>query len=555
MKVADYVANWIATVNTRVYAVCGAGAMHLNDSICHHPKLEVLAMHHEQAAAFAAEADARISGKPGIVLVTAGPGGTNAITGIASAYVDSIPMIIIAGQVTTSTLKTRELRQLGLNELPGTDIVHPITKSAITIQVAASVPQVLAGALYAATAGRPGPVWIEIPLDVQAAEIDAELHEPIKTVTRGPDVYQIEQVQKMLDGAQKPLIVLGNGARGADLFGNIPVVTSWNGGDIYPSSVGRIGIFGDKAANYAVQNADLLICIGTRLSVAMTGHHPQLFAPKAKKVIVDIDSAELRKPTVKADLAICCDSSLFSRAFNWWNWNRWRWADELYAKQYNNPIVRQEHRDEKSGVNAYYFVEQLQKHLADDAIVTTDVGIAYIATNQALRLIGRQRLFHSGGVSAMGCGLPSAIGAQKAGSGRQTICLAGDGGMMLNLQELHTVASNQIPLVIFVFANNGYYTIQIAQENHFKRHSISSPITGLSCPDFAQMARAFGIPAYEMFNNGEVKDWMEFVLTRRHPVLCVVHVSPNQKIEPRVTSKLVDGRFVPVALYETGSAE
>ena len=150
----------------------------------------------------------------------------------------------------------------------------------------------------------------------------------------------------------------------------------------------------------------------------------------------------------------------------------------------------------------------------------------------------------------MGCGLPSAIGAQKAGQGRQTICLAGDGGMMLNLQELHTVASNQIPLVIFVFANNGYYTIQIAQENHFKRHSISSPVTGLSCPDFAQMARAFGIPAYEMFNNGEVKDWMGFVLTRRHPVLCVVHVSPNQKIEPRVTSKLVEGRFVPVALDE-----
>jgi acetolactate synthase-1/2/3 large subunit len=227
----------------------------------------------------------------------------------------------------------------------------------------------------------------------------------------------------------------------------------------------------------------------------------------------------------------------------------------MAARRSDNPVVQPEHRDEKHGVNVYYFVEQLQKHLADDAIVTTDVGIAYIATNQALRLNGRQRLFHSGGVSAMGCGLPSAIGAQKAGKNRQTICLAGDGGMMLNLQELQTVDSNQIPLVIFVFANNGYYTIQVAQENHFKRHSIASPVTGLSCPDFVQVAKAFGIPAYEMFDNDEVEHWMEFMLTRKHPVLCVVHVSPNQKIEPRVTSRLVEGKFVPVALYETGSAE
>ena len=558
MKVSDYIAQWLATVSPRVYAVCGAGAMHLNDSICHHPDLQVIAMHHEQAAAFAAEADARVSGKPGVVLVTAGPGGTNAITGIASAYVDSIPMIVIAGQVTTSTLKTENERQIGLNELDGTNIVKEITKYSATVMSPSMVMTHLGFALDAAVNGRPGPVWLEFPLDVQNAEMVPQAFEVRRTRTSPIDGGLIDHCVTLLEQSERPVLVVGNGAHGANIFKMLrhamPIVSSWNGSDIVandcPWYIGRMGIFGDRASNYAVQHADLIIALGTRFSIAQIGHHQRLFAPDAKKIIVDLDRSELNKSTVNADVAICGDAGQFCLAMELKlrKLSSSVWLRTIQRLRDSYPTMLPEYRTETQGVNAYHFVEQLNRRMADDAIVVTDVGIAYICTMQTLKLNGRQRLFHSGGVSAMGYGLPASIGAYRAGGSRQTICLAGDGGMMLNLQELQTIAHHNLPIKVFVFANNGYATIRMAQENHFGRHSISSPETGLSCPDFAEIGKAFGIPVWSMFDNAEVEQWMEHVLSRQHPMLCVVHISPNQKIAPRVQSKIKDGKFVPVAL-------
>ena len=500
MKVSDYIAQWLATVSPRVYAVCGAGAMHLNDSICHHPDLQVIAMHHEQAAAFAAEADARVSGKPGVVLVTAGPGGTNAITGIASAYVDSIPMIVIAGQVTTSTLKTENERQIGLNELDGTNIVKEITKYSATVMSPSMVMTHLGFALDAAVNGRPGPVWLEFPLDVQNAEMVPQAFEVRRTRTSPIDGALIDHCVTLLEQSERPVLVVGNGAHGANIFKMLrhamPIVSSWNGSDIVandcPWYIGRMGIFGDRASNYAVQHADLIIALGTRFSIAQIGHHQRLFAPDAKKIIVDLDRSELNKSTVNADVAICGDAGQFCLAMELKlrKLSSSVWLRTIQRLRDSYPTMLPEYRTETQGVNAYHFVEQLNRRMADDAIVVTDVGIAYICTMQTLKLNGRQRLFHSGGVSAMGYGLPASIGAYRAGGRRQTICLAGDGGMMLNLQELQTIAHHNLPIKVFVFANNGYATIRMAQENHFGRHSISCSIMRKSNSGWSMSCRA-----------------------------------------------------------------
>ena len=561
MRVSDYIASWIATVNPRVYAVCGAGAMHLNDAICNHPGVEVMAMHHEQACTFAAEADARVSGRPGIVMVTAGPGGTNAVTGIACAFVDSIPMIVIAGQVTAGTMKPPHMRQLGLNELDGTKIVSSITKRAWTVTDPMAVPSTLAEALHEATDGKPGPVWIEVPLDVQCAEIPDQ---PVIAMSPQPDLRcsraeseAVSYCTEMLRAAKRPVLIIGNGvreARGCLTCFGMPIISSWGGADIvdnaHPLYIGRMGLFGDRASNYAVQHADLILAVGTRLSVAQIGHHPQLFAPEATKIVVDVDAQELTKPTT--DVGICSDAALFCEALlpsmTGVCWPEWH--ERLRRMKIERPTMLPEYREETSGVNAYYFVEEINKRLADDAVVVTDVGVAFIATHQTLRLNGRQRLIHSGGVSPMGWGLSAAIGACRASGGRQTVCLAGDGGMMVNIQELQTVAHHLLPLITFVFVNNGYFTIQAMQKNHFNRLAISSPESGLSCPEFREVGHAFGLPTFEMFTNDDVKDWMDFVMSRKHPVVCVVKITENQVLLPRVQSRLENGKFVPTALDE-----
>ncbi len=564
MKVAAYVANWIASISPRVYGVCGAGAMHLNDAIAHHAAIDFLPMHHEQAASFAAEADARVSGKPGIVHVTSGPGVTNVITGVACAWADSIPMIVVAGQVETRTLLTGTgERQRGVSEVDGVALMKPITKFAVTLLDPNDAPYMLGEALRHATTGRPGPVFIEIPLDVQNAEITAPCrYAPPPAIPRGFEM-DVTRTLRLLRAAHRPVLVIGNGVRLAgacelalklidDL--QMPVLTSWNGSDIVPTAhpchIGHFGLFGDRPGNFAVQNADLVFSIGCRLSIPQVGHHPELFAPHAKRIVVDIDPAECGKDYLHADLAIAADAKAFIEALieegTYHSWPAWKARCRAWKLRY--PVHLPEHRAAADGVNAYTFMRELAHHLADDAIVVTDVGTAFVVAQQALALNGRQRLFHSSGIAPMGYGLPAAIGACRAGGGRQVVCITGDGGAMFNLQELATIAHHKLPIAIFVLANGGYRTMQVTQGNHFGRETAASEKSGVHCPSFSGLARRFGIAAFDV-DNGCVPLPAALGLTGE-PVLFDVQMAPGQEVAPRVQSRMENGAFVPVQLED-----
>lgn len=577
MRVADYVADFLADLSPRVYGVCGAGAMYLNDAICNHPRIKFIAMHHEQAAAMAAEADARVSGKIGIVHVTSGPGGTNAITGIAGAWVDSIPMLVIAGQVPTTAMKRNGMRQLGTNELGIVEMVRSITKVAMTITDPQSIGYCLRDAVGYAMDGRKGPVYVEIPLDVQAAEIDPASLLPLPDFFVPPPVrLDLNRVVGLLNNAKRPLIIAGNGIHlaGAEVelrrlvydYG-IPIVLSWNGIDLFPSDdplvIGRPGIMGDRAGNFAVQNADVILAIGTRLSVPQTGHSRDLFAPDAQLIVVDIDPAEYdtRKGICRNYRPIVADAKEFLtqllasnqlKGVDWFtaedrlSWaERADWKNRCIGWKERYPVTLPEYRDAKDGVSSYAFIEELAKHLDDDAIIVTDVGAAFISTMQSLQVRGTQRLFHSGGVSAMGYGIPAAIGAAMAGEGRQVVCLVGDGGAMVNLQELQTIAHHRLPIAIFVFVNNGYMTMQYTQATHFGREAASSPQSGMGCPDFVDVSRALGVDSIYADDLSYIGDGLG-----RGPILTAVHMPSNQLLQPRVQSKVVDGKFVPVPIHD-----
>lgn len=569
MKLSDYVADFLADIGSHVYGVCGAGAMHLNDSICNHPRIKFIATHHEQAAAMAAEAESRVTGRIGLVHVTAGPGGTNTITGVAGAWVDSIPMMIIAGQVSSTSLKKRSgLRQLGTNELGLVEMVQSITKYAVTITDPQTIRYHLERAVYLATLLRPGPVWIEIPLDVQCAEIDPaelegmpkreRLHIDMSTYLKGAS----KRVAELLNAAKRPLVIVGNGVHlaGAEIELRafverwaVPVVTSWNASDIFmaenPLYAGRPGIMGDRAGNFAVQNADVILCIGTRLSIPQIGHATDRFAANATLIVVDIDAAEAEK---YADFAVVADAKAFLHAMQMQEPatrdEDQAWPAKCREWKYRYPVMKPEYRDTKDGVNSYYFMEELAKHLDEDAIVVTDVGAAFISAMQSLKLNGKQRLFHSGGVSAMGWGIPAAIGACLGSGRKQTVCLVGDGGAMLNIQELQTIVHHQLPISIFVFVNNGYLTMQFTQNNHFQREAASSPQSGMSCPDFKKIAQAFGMSWSGVAHQEDLAN--ELFEYLKEPCLVAVHMPLGQLLQPRVQSKMQDGKFVPVSIED-----
>jgi len=451
-------------------------------------------------------------------------------------------------------------------------MVKGITKFAVTVMDALSIRYCLEKALYLATNARQGPVWVEIPLDVQAAEIDPAQLKGYPQFERDEGTYVRRRAIEVLDvfaKAARPLIWVGNGVRlaGAEhefrtLVAQlgIPVVCSWSGADIMPTAdslcIGRPGIMGDRAGNFAVQNADVILAIGTRLSVPQIGHHPDLFAPEAKLIVVDVDPREASKRAhtpIVADAGQfigCMREELSKVVLPITDW-RVRWQERCLAWKLRYPVMQPEYRDTSNGINSYHFMEVLAKHIDDDAIIVTDVGAGFISAFQSLQLRGSQRLIHSAGVSAMGWGIPGAIGACLAGGGRQVVCLVGDGGAMLNLQELQTIAHHKLPIAIFVFCNNGYMTMQYTQTTHFKREAASSPESGMSCPDFVEIAEVFGIYAGIMTDRQFDSDLDWWLHTRTVcPSLCEVHMPPGQLLVPRVQSRMEDGKFVPAPIED-----
>jgi len=580
MKLSDYIVGQLADWGVRhIFLVTGGGAMHLNDSIGHEPRLQYVCNHHEQASAMAAEAYARISGRPGVVNVTTGPGGINALNGVFGAWTDSVPMLVISGQVKRETCmrvqKITGLRQLGDQEADIISMVANITNYAVLVDDPLSIRYHLERAWHLAQHGRPGPCWLDIPVDVQAAAIEpASLrgYDPAEDSLAennagDADFSQLKLACRDILGrirnAKRPVILAGTGVRAAravaefdELFRRlgVPVTTAWTHDLIAsddPLFCGRQGTIGDRAGNFTVQNADVLLILGSRLNIRQTSYNWQSFAPRAFKVQVDIDAAEFHKPTVQPDLAIQCDLKQFLQELlrqcdaehyqpgmhaPWLAWCRDR------VQRY--PVVQDRQRQPGPPLNPYYFIEQLSSRLADDEVVVCGNASSCIVPFQAMRLRKGQRLFSNSGSASMGYDLPAAIGAAFARPGKRVICIAGDGSIQMNIQELQTVVHHRLPLKIFVLNNSGYLSMRMTQSGFFHRLTGESAASGASFPDMVKVACAYGIPSIRIDRQSQLEQ-IDRALAADGPALIDVVLDRNQEFEPRSRARqLPDGRIV-----------
>lgn len=579
MKLSDYVAQKLVDMGVRhVFMVTGGGAMHLNHSFGTHNKIDCIFNHHEQACAIGAEAYYRLTNQLPVVNVTSGPGGTNAITGVYGAYVDSVAMLVISGQVkweTTVRSTGLPLRQYGDQELDIEELVRPVTKYCEMVTDPQSIRYHLEKAVYIASSGRPGPVWLDIPLNVQGAQIDPdsligfdpkELDEPWRKTDLAIASAQI--LEKIL-AAKRPVIFVGGGIR---LSGQheaflklveklqIPVVTGWNAHDViwnaHPNYAGRPGSIGDRAGNFVTQNADLLLILGSRLNIRQVSYNWQSFAREAFKIWVDIDELELQKPSVKADLPIhanlkdllpiLANGSYVGPSKDHQKWMVW--AKERMARF---PAILPEYWNNDK-VNPYCFMGDLFKQLPEEQIVVTGNGSACVVSFQAADIKPGQRLWTNSGCATMGYDLPASIGAHKASGGKSIVCLAGDGSIMMNLQELQTIAGNSYPIKIFILNNSGYVSIFQTHRNFFNGVEVGGgPKSGVTFPNFEKLSKAFDLPYRKVLNHSEMKDAIKQTLAEKGPCVCEIMIDENVPFAPKLGAKQhPDGRITSPPLED-----
>ena len=594
-RVADLIFARLADAGlSHAFVVTGGGAMFLNDALRRESRFRWTCHHHEQAAAMAAEGYARVAGRPAVLSVTSGPGGINALNGVWGAWTDSIPMIVVSGQVKRETCMSSypglHVRQLGDQEADIISLVRGITKYAVSITDPHGAERQVEEAVHLATHGRQGPVWLDVPIDVQAAAVkdphtpgfDTPLEE---TALEESDVAtQAALVLDRLESARRPVILAGTGVRLAgavDTFRRVigrlgvPVTTAWTHdllGNDDPLWCGRPGTIGDRAGNFAVQNADLLLVLGSRLNIRQISYNWGSFAPLAFKIQVDVDPEELRKPTVKPDMAIASDALVFLRALEAETERRGQsqnrhgeWLAWCKARTARYPVVLARHRTTAPPINPYHFVETLFDHLGDHDVVATGNGAACVMTFQAGRLSEGQRLFSNSGAASMGYDLPAALGAavalaESAGRGSaadpasltrlpRVICLAGDGSLQMNAQELQTLATHRWPVKIFVLDNGGYLSIRSSQLNFFAGLIGESPASGVEFPEWVALAEAYGLEAVRIEQPATMAEEIAVALASPGPCLVHVVVDPDQGFEPRVKSReLPDGRIESPAL-------
>ncbi len=581
MRVSDYVAHKLAEYGVRhVFMLTGGGAMFLNDALGNQPGIQPIFNHHEQACAMAAEGYARITNQPAVVNVTSGPGGINALNGVFGAWVDSIPMLIISGQVKretlTATYKIPGLRQFGDQEADIISMVKGITKYAALIDDPATVRYDLEKAWRLATSGRPGPCWLDIPIDVQTSQIEAEELIGYDALESEPVYAQnfpeiCKNVLEKISNAKRPVIMAGKGIRlgnALDEFERVirllkaPVTPGWTAIDLIASDdplyCGRPGDLATRAGNFTVQNADALLILGNRLSVRQTSYNWDSFARGAYKIQVDIDEAELKKPNVKIDLPIHGDIKQFleefGRQIKLSNYNPERhaqWLSWCKGRLEKYPVVTLDHRKPKNSyANPYHFIELLFSHLDPNDIVVCGDGTANVVAFQAAMIKKGQRVIANTGDASMGYDLPAAIGAAVARNGKRVVCLAGDGSLQLNIQELQTVVHNNLPIKLFVLNNNGYLSIRLSQYNMFKRLTGESPQSGVSFPDIVKLAEAYSLPAVRTGYDGMEKT-IQTALEQPGPYVCDVLLDPQQPFEPRVAARqLPDGKMVSSPLED-----
>ena len=578
MKLSDYVIARVAEQGVKhVFMLPGGGAMHLNDSLGRCPGIEYVGTLHEQAAAIAAEAYARVTNNLGVAMVTTGPGGTNAVTGIAGAYLDSTPCLYLAGQVKRADLKRDSgVRILGVQEVDMISIVSSITKYAVTIMEPSSVRYHLEKAFHLARSGRPGPVWMEFPLDVQGSEVDPETMEgfvpPPEPAPSGPGLAeQVARAIALINESERPVILAGNGIRLAganDAFLRvverlkIPVLTTWLGLDLIPGAhplcFGRPGSIAPRGANFALQNCDLLLAIGTRLDMALTAYAHDRLARGARKIMVDIDPAEIRKMKTTIDLPIVADAAGFLRELE--NQqdrvravDRGGWIDWCRVRKEKYPLVLPEHRVDRQGsVSMYHFSEVLSEEAApDDVIAPSSSGFQAEIFLLCFEVKKGQRIFHNRGTGSMGFGLPAGIGACMASGRRRTIVVEGDGGIQMNIQELSTIARLDLPVKIFVINNDGYASIRVSQRNYFNLLVGADDTSGLRLPDIRKVAEAYGLSTALIDGTDRLRETVREVLDRPGPVLCEVIVPPDEERQPVVKSqRRPDGSMVSKPLED-----
>lgn len=571
IKVSDYIANFMVEKGVKhAFTVTGGGAMHLNDSFGHKEGLTCIYNHHEQACSIAAEGYARLTGNVALVCVTTGPGGTNAITGVVGGWQDSIPMFVISGQVkreTTTWSTDVPLRQLGDQEFQIIDSVKNMTKYAVMVTEPESIAYHLEKAWYLCNDGRKGPVWIDVPIDVQAAKIETDALEHFEGVSETPnyDENNIDIILAKIREAKRPVILAGTGVRlaGADKellaaidILKIPVVTAWNAHDLLDDNnmyyCGRPGSVGTRGGNFVVQNSDLLIVLGCRMNIRMISYNYKMFAKNAYKIVVDIDENELKKPTVKVDMPVHANLkdvliSVIEKnrqgqadVGNHEEWLGWcRDINERY------PATLYSYYGTKE-LNPYVFINEYSKLLRDDDVVVCGNGGACVITFQAFHIKQGQRLFTNSGCAAMGYGFPAALGACVARAGKRTICIDGDGSFMMNLQELQTVRYNNLDLKIFILNNNGYHSIRQTQTNLFNPPLVGvCDGNGISFPEFEKIAYAFNIPYVRVDSEHDIDRIETEVLNVKGPVICEVVVDEKQNFEPKLSSRVLpDGTIV-----------
>lgn len=571
MKLSDYVVEFIANLGVKhVFMLPGGGAMHLNDSLGKCGLLRYVCNLHEQGGAIAAEAYGQYAGM-GVLMVTSGPGGTNALTGVAGAWLESTPMMVISGQVKkTDLVGSRGVRQIGFQEIDIVRIVGPITKYAAMVTVPSQIRFQLEEATWKATHGRKGPVWLDIPLDVQASEIDKVslrgFSPPLEHTSKDADVKEaVERTIELLMHSSRPVVLVGNGVRHAGAIDRflswaeatgVPILTTWKALDFLPDDhplyVGRPGAVGQRAANFAQQTSDLLICIGARLDNGQTAYNHSNFAPRARKVIVDVDPAELAKLQMNLSVSLAADAGLFvdglvarSIGAHFPDWSSWRDLCAFWKARY--PVVLPEYRAVTEGVHNYVLVDVIGRLLrSGDLLVPGSSGACSEVTTQAIPAVKGIRYINTHGLGAMGFGIPAALGACLASNGRRSVCIDGDGGFPMNAQELAVISRLYLPIKIFVLDNGGYGSIRATQANYFDcRFMACDERSGLALPDIRKTAESCGIPFTEILHQSNLERDVSDVLDSEGPILCRVRMAPEQFTQPKVVSRqLPDGRMV-----------
>jgi len=577
VRVTDYIFKYLADYGVKhVFLVTGGGAMHLNDALKNENRIKYFCTYHEQGAAIAAEGYARAKGSLAVVNVSSGPAVTNALTGVIGQWLDSVPVLYLSGQVKYETTigsdpNNLSLRQLGDQEINVIEMVKGVTKYAKMITEPQSIKQELDKAVNLATTGRPGPVWLDIPLNVQGALIDEKSLSSEKINNSSPTIEDdtVSSVINEIKKAKRPIFVAGHGIRIAKAEKEfiklvdslkIPVLSTFNGMDLISSKsdnfIGRIGTLGSRAGNFALQNADLIVFFGTRNNIRQISYNWSSFGKNAKKIIVDIDYAELNKKTIKGDIIIQSDAKDFinklsAKVPKSFNIDK-KWKEWCLLRKNKYPIVLREHKvSNKNSVNPYFFVEELTTMMSENAIIVAGNGSACVVLFQAGIVKSGQRFIYNSGCASMGYALPASIGASLAVN-RDVICITGDGSIQMNIQELQSIKHHKLPIKIFILNNQGYSSMKLTQTTFFNKNFIGcNESSGISFPDNSKLADLYGLKYFKIDSTSKMTNVIKKILSYSGGVLCEVMLTKDYVIAPKLTSeRRPDGSMVTKPLED-----